>query len=65
MQQFLNPGVCTQTVKGFCDKIDAAGGTTEFFEYKGEGHGFMNSGDDIKGALQSALCCTSAVCMVA
>ena len=52
-------------MKSFCDKIDAAGGTTEFFEYKGEGHGFMNSGDDIKGMLPRALCCSVAVCMAA
>lgn len=33
--------VCVQTVKGFLDKIN--GPATEFYEYQGQGHGFMNS----------------------
>ena len=43
-----------QTVKGFVDKI--TGTQTEFYEYKGQGHGFMNSANqDIREKMDSEL----------
>jgi hypothetical protein len=41
-------------VKGVVDKINAAGGTAELFVYPGEGHAFMNAGEDILKRMKSA-----------
>lgn len=42
-----------QTVSGFVDKINAAGGNAKVFVYPGEGHAFMNSGEKIKEKMKS------------
>ena len=42
-----------QTVTAYVDKIKAAGGSASVFVYPGEGHAFMNSGEDIKKRMKS------------
>ena len=44
---------CVQTVSGFVDKINAAGGNAKVFVYPGEGHAFMNAGEKIKEKMKS------------
>ena len=42
-----------QTVTGFVDKIKGAGGSASVYVYPGEGHAFMNSGEDIIKRMKS------------
>lgn len=43
-----------QTVKGFIEKVKAGGNqNVELYMYPGEGHGFMNGGDDIHKMMKS------------
>lgn len=42
-----------QTVSDFVEKVKAAGGTADLFVYPGEGHAFMNAGDDIIKRMKS------------
>lgn len=56
-----------QTVKEFIDKVKAGGNKdVTLFMYPGEGHGFMNGGEDIHKMMKSEsynLLCLFTACM--
>lgn len=59
----LIPPTAVQTMKEFLDSIKNA--KTELFEYKGQGHGFMNSDDkDIQDKMKSMFTLVHPVCLL-
>ena len=52
--EFESCGLLRQTMKAFLDSVKNA--KTEFFEYEGQNHGFLNSADkDIKDKMASTI----------